>query len=362
MRQPSGVLKPSARVPCSGTVVFAAVLLGCSAPVRPVIGELTFLGLQGESITALVETPWGLFAGTRRSGIYRYQPDSARQWRALGLTHAVVSAILFVPSSPPRLLVGVRPEADESTAAAVFASEDRGETWIPWDGGLSARYGNREWAYALAIDPGDPNRLFMGQSISILRSEDAGRTWEYVLGNQDVSGMGVSTIVVSPLRNGYVFAGATSAFFTPVVYRSSDWGASWEVVRPISGAENSITALAVDPSRPKRLLAGVFGGVTSSDDEGNTWLTLLRKPDLLVTSVLATGGAIYAVGGTIQESPLAVPPLALYRSTDGGSTWRAVLTASDPGGSDVAALDSQGRLLIGTTARSRGGVWRLELK
>jgi len=340
----------------------AVVLLGCADPVRPLSGELTYLGLEGQSITALMETPWGLFAGTRSSGIYRYQPDSTTPWKALGLSHAVVSAILFVPGATPRLLVGMRPDADNSTPAAVFASEDRGDTWMPWDGGLSARYGNNEWAYSLAMDPGDPNRLFMGQSASILRSDDGGRSWRYVFGDWDLSGGGISGIVVSPTRDGHVFAGATSALFTGVVFRSSDWGASWAPIHPISNSENSITALAVDPMRPSGLLIGVFGGVMQSDDFGDTWQAVLKESGFLVTSLLTRGTALYAVGGTIQESPLSVPPLTLYRSTDGGSTWSVITTAPNPGGSDVATMDSQGRLLIGTTARSRGGVWRLEIR
>jgi len=82
MRQTTVIVPASARRDCIAMTFCAVVLLGCADPVRPLSGELTYLGLEGQSITALTQTPWGLFAGTRSSGIYRYQPDSGSQWKS----------------------------------------------------------------------------------------------------------------------------------------------------------------------------------------------------------------------------------------------------------------------------------------
>jgi hypothetical protein len=349
--------------------VLAAALFACTDPVlppavgncaAPVADALTHLGLAGQSITALRETPWGLFAGTDRSGVYRCGPDTGNRWKALGLDHAIVSAILFVPGPTPRILVGMRSRAMEETAAAVFASEDRGQSWLPWDGGLAARNGNRQWAYSLAIDPGNPNRLFMGQSLPILRSLDAGRTWTYTFGAPDIFGQGVDAIAIGPEADGRVYAGVTSAFSTAYVLRSEDWGSTWKALDPMPRFEQAIFSLAVDPSKPGRLWIGMYGGVMRSQDYGDTWQVVLRHPDFIVKSLLLYGNTLYAVGGTIQEPPTLAPPLTVYRTMDGGTNWIALAPLPNPGGSDVATLDSQGRLLIGATSRSRGGVWRLD--
>lgn len=350
-------------------ILLVTVVAGCNDPARPsgsggcdppATGALAHLGLDGQSIMALAETPWGLFAGTSRSGVYRCGPDTGNQWKALGLDHAVVAAILFVPGPTPRVLVGMRNRAGETTEAAVFASEDRGESWLPWDGGLAAENDNNQWAYSLALDPANPQRLFMGQSYSILRSTDGGVSWQYVFGSPDNFGQGFDAIAISPQNDGRVYVGGTTAFSTPALFRSEDWGDTWTGVDPMPGFENAIFSLAVDPSKPGRLWIGMYGGVMRSEDHGDTWQAVLKKPDFLVSSLLASGSSLYAVGGTFQESLDLVPLLTVYRSIDGGTSWSAIAPAWDPSGSDVAALDSQGRLLIGTTSRSRGGIWRFD--
>lgn len=363
---------PTAGWSCFGLALVSTVLLGCRDPVPPSIidncdppgsNKLIHIGLDGESITALAETPWGLFAGTSRSGVHRCGPDTGNRWKALGLDHAIVSAILFVPGATPRVLVGMRNRADETTPAAVFASEDRGESWLPWDGGLAAKNNNNQWAYSLASDPDNPRRLFMGQSYSILRSTDGGVSWQYVFGSPDNFGQGFDAIAISPESNGRVYVGGTSAFSTAALFRSANWGDTWTGVDPMPGFQNAIFSLAVDPSKPGRLWIGMYGGVMRSEDYGGTWQVVLKHSDFLVSSLLLSGGSLYAIGGAIPESPDSPPPLALlYRSMDGGTTWSAITPTPDPGGSDVAALDSQGRLLIGTTARSRGGIWRFDPK
>lgn len=121
-------------------------------------------------------------------------------------------------------MVGLQPRADEQTEAAVFATEDAGATWKPWDGGLAARFGFRAWAHSLASDPLNPERLFMGQSSSILRSEDGGESWRYVLGNENLQGLGINSIVVSANSDRGVWAGGQTAFFAAAVLRSRDSG------------------------------------------------------------------------------------------------------------------------------------------
>src|SRR5205807_7412055 len=107
---------------------------------------------------------------------------------------------------PPHLLAAIGALADslgiQDTKAAVYAMNDDG-LWQPWDGGLEAaawQHGSDAWAYSLAMDPGNSNHLYMGRTYPIMESKDGGRSWSFVLGSEDGFGLGMNSILVSPLR------------------------------------------------------------------------------------------------------------------------------------------------------------------
>ncbi len=324
----------------------------------------TFLGLEDQWITSLAMTPWGLYAGTADSGVFHLSDST---WQPLGLHH--VSSILFVPGPTDRLLVGVYPFSDDQTDAAVFATEDRGATWLPWDGGLAARRGNRGWAYSLGMNADRPDRLFMGYFDQIVRSEDGGRTWAFVQGDETQIGGGhIRAIEVAPSAQGRVWAGGRTSIFTAVIWRSDDGGTSWEFVDPTPRHENAVLALMVDLENSNRVwagLAGVTGGVMRSNDAGKTWTYTLRpRLDRDVLALARVNGRFYA----LTTENIRLPPsghgrqwsdLGLYRSCDDGETWDSLPVPQGIGGGYAATIDGEGRLVIGTRDGSGGaGVWR----
>lgn len=143
------------------------LLAGCSDPLQSEgrcpgfaleSGCWEFLGLQDQWIREIAVTPWGVFVGTQDTGIFRL--DAGGVWAGLGPEawhdHLVPRALLYVPGDPPRLLAGVTARNDtrfDTTSAAVFASYDRGETWVPSDGGLAKQSSNpyRVYAYDLEV-------------------------------------------------------------------------------------------------------------------------------------------------------------------------------------------------------------------
>lgn len=340
--------------------------LSCSDPVTPECTEQvggrcwTGLGPDGEWVTAVAETPWGLFAGTHDDGVFWLDPATGR-WRPLGLDHAIVSSVVFVPSDPPRLLVGVIPYSDEQTPAALFSSADRGLTWQAADGGLAARNGNRAWAWSILADASNPDRLLMGTSAPILRSDDGGGTWSYVWLEQDMSGGGVYAIAQSPAAPGRVWAGGESALFTGFVLRSEDFGRTWSWSDPTPLYDNIVWAVLPDPSTPQRVFIGVFGGVMRSLDGGASWASSLAWLPGQVHGLVESRGIVYALANENLRPPLsgtgpADSDLGLYRTTDGGATWDWLPVPTGVRGAWAGAADSRGRLVIGTGG---SGVWRV---
>jgi hypothetical protein len=333
-------------------------LAACGA-VEPPAGRWTALGLEGKWVTAVAQTPWGLFAGTRDDGVFRLETEGA-QWQPLGLAHLRVYCMLVVPAAQPRLLVGVGIRTPwDPRESSVFATED-GATWTPADGGLALAGGGS--AFSLAVDPGRPDRLYLGDGINILRSEDGGATWAYVLGDSRFAGNGVWSIVVSPARDGTVWASVIGSFGTSTVVRSRDWGERWEGFPPFPEVELGIYALAADPRDTSRLWAGLDGGAILSEDAGETWRTSLsadyatisalvwRDGDLLAIGMyrsFATNGAGEVVGEEINR-------LRLFRLPGGAGAWEEMDVPSDVRGGRSATIDSRGRLVVGTAG---SGVW-----
>jgi hypothetical protein len=87
----------------------------------------------------------------------------------------------------------------------------------------------------------------------------------------------------------------------------------WEFLGP---ADDDVTSLVFDPTTPTTLYAATqFGGVYKSEDGGTTWRYLrgsgFRGRSLAIASTTPT--TLYVYGGR-----------GVYKSADGGATWRAV--------------------------------------
>ena len=154
------------------------------------------------------------------------------------------------------------------------------------------------------------------------RSTDGGASWVPIQGTS----VG-SSVAVHPSRPGTVYA----LSFAGTLLKSTDFGSHW--TRADRGLpESFVEAVAVDPARPSRLyaVAGVDLRVFRSTDGGASWKPSGQDfpPGDRVKALLALprpAGTVFAiVSGT------------LYKSRDAGSTWKTVERGLPPG--SVAAL------------------------
>lgn len=336
-------------------------LLGCGPDVAVPSGECDAelqgscwvnLGLEGGEIWSLAQTEWGLFAGTRNAGLFYFTADRG-EWTSVGLDDASVTALLFVPATPQRLLVGTLPDPNGGgPEVTVWATEDTGQTWVAWDRGLNEPGGVQHSPFSFAYDPTNPDRLHMGTSFPILRSTDGGRTWQYVLGTADDFGNGVRAILVAPSADGRLWA-AVTASSRGFVWRSTDWGDSWAFTELVPFQLNHVSDIAISEGLSSTLWAATGRGVVKSVDDGATWITSMDAPAGFLALV---GSTLYAaaVDGPVDGRYL----LALRSTNDGGATWQPVPTPPD-----LLAASSMIADDLGIIVRTRGsGVWRLTLR
>ena len=227
--------------------------------------------------------------------------------------------------------------------------------------------------------PGEPNVFYVGQvDGGVWKSTDYGRTWEPTFEGQPSQSIGA--IAVAPSNASILYVGSGEGLHRPDlsvgdgIYRSADAGKSWQHLGLHDGQQ--IPALAVDPRDPNRVYAAVLGhpygpneerGIFRSTDGGATWKKVLYKDantggdDVVLDP--ANPATVYA---SLWESRLGPwedgnqyegTHGGLFKSTDGGDTWKQ-LTKGLPENVvqvHIAVSPSDENRLYATVATARQG-------
>jgi photosystem II stability/assembly factor-like uncharacterized protein len=193
-------------------------------------------------------------------------------------------------------------------AALVLAwTSAHAQTWVPvGPPGGTVR--------ALASDPRDPQRIYLGTGDGILyRSDDGGLQWHRLDPGFPQRGMSLDDIVVD--GRGVVFIGYWQVHGSGGgVARSTNGGQTFAVLKGVDG--ESVRSLAIAPSDARLIAAGTLTGVFLSRDRGQSWarITPESHPDLRNIESLAFDPVdpqiIYA--GTWHLG---------WKTLDGGATW-----------------------------------------
>ena len=132
-------------------------------------------------------------------------------------------------------------------------------------------------AQCLAVDSGDPDRVYAGlREAGVRRTADGGRTWS----DCALPAPGVFSLAVSP-ADGAVYAGTEPS----ALYRSDDRGESWRELKsllelpsrptwsfPPRPWTSHVRWIAPSPHDADLLLVGIeLGGLMRSTDAGRTW-------------------------------------------------------------------------------------------
>jgi photosystem II stability/assembly factor-like uncharacterized protein len=157
------------------------------------------------------------------------------------------------PSKPDWLFAMVNPDADSNGADSIYLSTDAGETWELWaenSGGGQIYYSS------------DPEIMYMDSGVGGARwSNDGGKNWDGCGGNG-----WFSDFAIDPTNPDRVFVGETSKG----VWFSDDHCKNWE--RRNKGLENlRVNAIEIDPENPDLLYAGTDDGAYISYDGGMHW-------------------------------------------------------------------------------------------
>jgi len=264
----------------------------------------------------------------------------AFRWRSIGPDRGGRSiAVSGVKGRPGEAYFG-------AVGGGLWKTTDRGVTWAPVTDGQvkSSSVG------AVAVSESNPDVVYIGMGEACIRgnilpgdgvykSIDAGKTWSHVgFDNSDA----ISKIRIHPTNADIVFVADFGRYGTPSdergVYKTTDGGKTW---KKVLGRDNKTGAVdvAIDRRNPNVMFAALWeayrveyqmssggpgSGLFKSTDGGETWREITRAgglpPGLYGKMSIAISGAdsnrVYALVENDKGG--------LYSSDDAGATWKLI--------------------------------------
>ena len=291
---------------------------------------------------ALVVAAAGLLGAAPAAPAQSVDPASldSLEFRHLGPPGNRTSAVAGEPGDHRVMYIG-------AASGGVWKTSDGGANWRPvFDEERAQSIG------ALAVSRSAPNEVWAGtgephyirlstaHGNGVYRSTDAGETWTHV--GLPRTGR-IADIEVHPRDPDVVYVCAVGHGFEPQpergVYRTRDGGGTWERVLSVNDS-TGCSDLALNPEDPSELYAGMWqldidtwglhsggpgSGVYVTRDGGDHWREL-------------AGGGLPAAADSVGKVAVALAPSdpdrvyallqqhdpTLYRTSDGGRSWRLV--------------------------------------
>jgi photosystem II stability/assembly factor-like uncharacterized protein len=233
--------------------------------------------------------------------------------------------------------------------------------------------------------PSRPNEFYIGvNNGGVWKTDDYGRTWKPIFDEAPTGSIG--DLAVSPSHPNVLYVGTGEGLHRPDLsvgngmYKSTDGGAHWEHI----GLDDiqQISRVIVHPTNPDIVVVAGLGhpygandmrGIFRTTDGGKSWQKTLyinqhtgavqvefdpNNPQILFADLWEHQE------GPWENASFSGSNSGLYKSTDGGSTWRKLekglpTAAEGLGRIGIAIAASKSNRMFATVdARQNGGVYR----
>ncbi|MCS7018065.1 MAG: glycosyl hydrolase [Cytophagales bacterium] len=270
------------------------------------------------------------------TGVSYSLPDKFVYWRSIGPFRGGRScAVTGVDGQPNLFYMG-------ATGGGVWKTTDGGNTWTNIsDGFFGGSIG------AIAVAASDPNVIYVGggektvrgnvsHGYGVWKSTDAGKTWQFI-GLADSRHIG--RIRVHPKNPDLVYVAVMGHLFGPSqergVYRSKDGGKTWERILFANNQAGAVD-LILDPNNPRIMYASTWrvirtpyslesGGEGSalwkSTDGGDTWKNISGNKGLPKGTLGIIGVTVSPKNSNRVWAIIEAQEGGVFRSDDGGETW-----------------------------------------
>src|SRR4051812_44711858 len=232
--------------------------------------------------------------------------------------------------------------------------------------------------------PSQPNVFYIGvNNGGVWKTTDAGRTWQPIFDDQPTGSIG--DIAVAPSNPNVIYIGSGEGLQRPDLsvgngmYKSVDGGKTWSYLG--LGDVQQVGGLAIDPRNENRVFVAALGhpygpnaerGVYRTNDGGKTWEKVLYKDEntgaVQVTIDPKNLDIIYADLWAGRQGPWENgawngPESGLFKSTDGGTTWRKLTNGLPTTGQGLGRIgfciapSDANRMYATVDAAANGGIF-----
>jgi len=303
-------------------------------PSIPLTWKRIYIGQEfaRDSITAIVIDPRDrdvIYAGTANAGVYK-SIDGGISWQPIhnGLGRAAISRLVLDPSNSNTLYA--------STQGSLYRTMDGGTSWQELAQDREFQDGNT----FIVVDPQDSQRLYYSTRELVYRSTDSGANWQIVKSGESCPTRIHSAFAGHITESGILYASQWETRNTPYcqagLYRSSDGGASWEMIGMEGNQWIDQIAVGIDLRGNEVLYITQAAEdppeLYVSHDDGKSWQSIGERPGILLVDP-DQPGTVYA---------------GRYKSEDGGYTWEETTTDPPLGYTAMAVLNQGKTILAGT--------------
>ncbi len=302
-----------------------------------------------------------IYAGSASGGLWRSftAGRGALAWQRVptGFPVLAVSSIAFAPNDSNTIYIGTgevynaqdaRPgQVSRATRGTygigILKSRDAGRTW---EKSLDWSYDQQKGVWAVKVHPLQPNVIWAATTDGTYRSDDAGQTWRRV--HSVIMAM---DLVVHPVDPNLALVGCgnfSSAGYG--LYRTTNGGLNWtKILTGVPTTYAGKTMLAIHPENPNVVMASFGNGfepgvnnrswLSRSEDAGATWSIVSTQDqsqwqgwfahDVAINP--SNDSEIFAVGINVWKSTLGGGSLT---QRSGGQSFRGIV---QPGAAEGTA-------------------------
>jgi len=270
-------------------------------------------------------------------------------------------------SDPQRAYAVARAQMKQSAMRQRLQSDAVGSDDLKWDFLGPSNVGGR--TRTLIIDPSDPNVMYAGGvSGGVWKTTNGGARWDAI--GDELVNLAVNSMAMDPRDHNTLYAGTGEGYFREEVrgtglplrgngiFVTRDAGATWQQLASTANDDDFhwVNDLVVSVHDSNRIYAATRSGVWRSTDRGDHWTAVLSTNvtggclDLAMRAD-SDGDYFFASCGTFDQA-------TIYRSEHGenNDAWTAVFTELQMGRTTLAIAPSRPSTIYALSSNNGGSV------